>query len=80
MKELESRLLQEMNEKVGSLEEQLRKMQQDYAHRADGFQEMQQQEEQMSASELTELILQQDEVKRVKIELQQQREQQERQI
>ena len=41
---------------------------------------MQQQDEQVSASERSELTLQYDEAKRVKIELQQQREQQERQI
>ena len=69
-----------MNEKVGAFEEQLRKMQQDYPQSAYGFQGMQQQGEQVSASERTELTLQLDEVKRIKIELQQQREQQERQM
>ena len=64
-----------MNEKVEAFEEQLRKMQQDYPQSADIFQRMQQQEEQMSASERTELTLQHDEVEMVKIELQQQRKQ-----
>ena len=63
MIELESRLRQEMNEKVGAFEEQLRKMQQDYPQSADIFKRMQQQEEQVSASERIELTLQQDEVK-----------------
>ena len=57
MAELESRLRQEMNENVGSFQEQLRKMQQDYSQSAYGFQGMQQQEEQMSVSERTELTL-----------------------
>ena len=69
-----------MNEKVGAFEGQLRKMLQDYPQSADEFQGMQQQGEQVSAGERTELTLQLDEVKRVKIELQQQREQQERQM
>ena len=80
MAELESRLRQQMNEKVRTFEERLRKMQQDYPQSAYGFQVMPQQEEQVSASERTELTLQLDEVKRFKIELQQQREQQERQM
>ena len=80
MAELENRLRQEMNEKVGVFEEQLRKMQQDYPQSADRFQRMQQQEEQVSASERNELTLQQDEEKMVKIELLQQRQQQESQI
>ena len=80
MAELESRLREEMNEKVEAFEEQLRKMQQDYPQIADGFQDMQQQGEQVSAGERTELTLQLDEVRRVKIELQLQREQQERQM
>ena len=63
-----------MNEKVGSFEEQLRNKQQDYPQSADRFKRMQQLEEQMSASERTELTQHQDEVKMVKIELQQQRE------
>ena len=61
MAELESRLRQEMNEKVGAFEEQLRKMQQEYLQSAYGFQGMQQQGEQVSASERTELTLQLDE-------------------
>ena len=80
MAELESRLRQEMNGKVEAFEEQLRKMQQEYPQSAYEFQGVQQQGEQVSASERTELTLQLDEVKKVKIELQQQREQQERQI
>ena len=52
MAELESRLRQEMNEKVGAFEEQLRKMQQDYPQSADGFQGKQQQGQQVSAGEL----------------------------
>ena len=67
MEELKNRLRQEMNEKVQPFEEQLRKMQQDYPQSADGFQGMQRHEEQMSASESTELTLQQHEVKRDKI-------------
>ena len=55
-------------------------MQQDYPQSAGEFQRMQQQEEQVLASERAALNLQQHEAKRVKIELQQQREQQERQI
>ena len=54
MEELESRLRQEMNAKVEAFEEQLRKMQQDYMQSADRFQRMQQQKEQVSASERTE--------------------------
>ena len=53
MEEWMNRLRQEMNEKVRALEEQLRKMQQDYPRIADGFQGIQQQEEQVSASERT---------------------------
>ena len=64
MAELESRLRQEMNEKEGAFEEQLRKMQQDYPQSAYGFQGMQQQSEQASASERSKLTLQLDEVKR----------------
>ena len=52
MAEMESRLRQEMNEKVGAFEEQLRKMQQDYPQSADGFQGKQQQGQQVSAGEL----------------------------
>ena len=63
MAELESRLRQEMNEKVGAFEEQLRKIQQDYPQSADGFQGMQQQGDQVSAGEHTELTLQLDVVK-----------------
>ena len=55
-------------------------MHQDYPQSAYGFQGVQQQGEQASTSERTKLTLQLDEVKRVKIELQQQREQQERQM
>ena len=80
MADLKSRLQQEMNEKVGTFEKLLRKMQQDYPQSADGFQRMQHQEEQVLASDLTELTLQQDEKERVEIELQQWRRQQERQI
>ena len=76
--ELESRLRQDMNEKVGAFEEQLRKMQQDYPQSADGFEGMQHQGEQVSAGDRTELTIQLDEVKMVRIELQHQREQQER--
>ena len=55
MEELENRLRQEMNEKVGAFQDQLRKMQQDYRQSADGFQGMQQQGEQVSVGERTEL-------------------------
>ena len=55
-------------------------MQQDYLQSPGGFQGMQQQGEQVSACERTELTLQLDEVRRVKNELQQQCEQQERQM
>ena len=67
MVELESRLLQERNEKVGAFEEQLLKIQQDYPQSSDGFQGMQQQDEQVSAGERTELTLQLNEVKMVNI-------------
>ena len=59
-----------MNGKVGAFEEQLRKLQQDYPPSANGFQAIQQQREQVSASERTELTLQLDWVKPVKNELQ----------
>ena len=80
MEDLKNRLRQELNEKVGALEEQLRKMQQDYPQSAGGSQAMQQHGEHASASELAELTMQLDEVKRVKNELQQQLAQQERQM
>ena len=55
-------------------------MQQDYTQSEYGFQGMQQQEQQVLASECAELTLQQHEVKMVKIELQKQRMKQERQM
>ena len=52
MAELKNRLRQQMDEKFGAWEKQLRKMQQDYPQSAGGFQRMQQQEELVLANVL----------------------------
>ena len=94
IEELEIRLRQEMDEKVGAFDKQLRMMQQEYQHNADGARKWQQQAEQdfdevkyrreaserETAREQTILDRERDEIKIIKNEFQQQREQQEHEM
>ena len=82
IEELENKLRQERNEKVGAFDGQLRKMQQKYQHNTDEVQikHLQVGQDSLEASEHAELTRQLDDVRRVKNELQQQREQQQRQM